>query len=312
MIKMWRCGAFKLKESKFGFILIILLIALSFYATNPVGAREGTMVRQGVSIKYAQPIMPQSASVSQIETALNFLPTLKIGKRYSSYLSRAGDHDCYKLFVPRGVAEIQIVLQSDNADNLELYASFWDVPSPESYNLKSEVVNRTTRRLVIRNLSDGNVPVNIPNEKRYCGWLYLMVYSKSNAGAQRGYRYTLKSQTIQSYADGITNRYALLVGINEYNENSGLNTLKYTHNDVNDWYNLLHYDLGYIELNYRYDEIYILGEKLEPDTGGGGGGIGPRPPIYIQGVENKLVYTSSTSNDYVRYDDVTTKNNIKK
>ena len=186
------------------------------------------------------------SSTSLETTGSTTYTEMSFNQVYYSVLPHTGDYDYYRILIPLSalIVEIDLDIIPDPDTNtpplLQMYAKFGSLPTTESYDLSTDV-SYTHLTLAVLNQEGGNTP----GGERYYGWLYLMVYERWGWNG----RYKIEGQISQYYTDGKTDKYALLVGINDYKTPPDT---QYADNDVNAWYEFLS--------SGGYSEIYVLGD----------------------------------------------------
>ena len=141
---------------------------------------------------------------------------LTSGQPYTESLSATGDYDYYKILVPSGASELQIVTDGPSTADFDLYAKYGNLPTTSSYDYRAYTTS-----------SDETITISNPSE----GWWYIMVNSYSGSGS-----YTITATVQSTTGDGVVNRYAVVVGISDY---KAISDLSYADDDAVDWYNFL-------------------------------------------------------------------------
>ncbi|MBA3043720.1 hypothetical protein FP804_01120, partial [archaeon] len=137
---------------------------------------------------------------------------LTSGVAYSDSLSAANDKDYYKINVPSGSTKLDVVLDGPSSGcDFDLYVKYNERPTTSSYDARGYTSS-----------SDETVTINSPST----GYYYIMPYSYSGSGS-----YSIKA-TVTGGGGSSGSKYAVIVGINDYNY---ISDLSYCVNDANDW-----------------------------------------------------------------------------
>ena len=137
---------------------------------------------------------------------------LTSGVAYSDSLSATGNMDYYKINVPSGSTKLEVILDGPASGcDFDLYVKYNSQPTTSSYDGRGYTSS-----------SDETVTINSPST----GYYYIMPYSYSGSGS-----YSIKA-TVTSGGGSSGGKYAVIVGINDYNY---ISDLSYCVNDANDW-----------------------------------------------------------------------------
>ncbi|MBU2565620.1 MAG: pre-peptidase C-terminal domain-containing protein [Candidatus Thermoplasmatota archaeon] len=137
---------------------------------------------------------------------------LTSGVAYSDSLSATNDKDYYKINVPSGSTKLEVILDGPASGcDFDLYVKYNQRPTTSSYDGRGYTSS-----------SDETVTINSPST----GYYYIMPYSYSGSGS-----YSIKA-TVTGGGGSSGSKYAVIVGINDYNY---ISDLSYCVNDANDW-----------------------------------------------------------------------------
>jgi len=226
------------------YILVMGLIIVPYLAISCNTLRQKYTGERGVSSFIDIKVTTNSYSDYQI---------LKFDEVVGGYLSGSGDRDYYKVYVPYNTQKLTLYFDvSDyppspwsvnNSDPesvplyicgsyFKMYVKHGSVPTTSSYDYAS------TGDIVISNPAAG-------------AW-YIMIYSHYGSGM-----YTLKA-SVTLEMDGITQRYAIIVGISDYLNLDSSHDLQYADEDANDWYYQL---VTYLDDPFDSSNVYVLGDN---------------------------------------------------
>jgi len=198
------------------YIIIVVLLSITLHTSIPY-ISLGTEKNEKVSI-----------SIDPLYTVNSYsdYPILKFGETVGGYLSGTGDHDYYKVYVPYNTKTLTL-----NFDVLDYPPSPWSLNNSESnptwywgnyFKMYVKYGSPPTTSSYDYS-STGDIVISNPA----AGPWYIMIYSHYGSGI-----YTLKA-TATFETDGVTTRYAIIVGIADYEI---VYDLQYPDDDANDWY----------------------------------------------------------------------------
>ncbi|UJG43835.1 MAG: caspase family protein [Candidatus Heimdallarchaeum endolithica] len=155
---------------------------------------------------------------------------LNNGQTVTSSLSATGDSEMWYIDVDANAISMHSVLTCGSAD-FDLYGRLGAEPTTSTYNWRGYTYGGE------------DVTYDNPGEGRW----YIMVHSYSGSGAY-DLTVTVEYSSGGSTGDGVTNYYAVIVGISDYEV---ISDLSYCDEDATDWYNFLTGTLGWSSTNIR-------------------------------------------------------------